>query len=260
MGAGAPFIVGNWKMHLRREEASLLARSIIPYLQDIGVAAEVAVCPPFIWLDAVKDALEGSQIILGAQDCHPQPEGAYTGDISAPMLRDAGCDYVIVGHSERRTLHGESSAEIREKAEAIFAAGMAPIICVGESQEERDAGQTIAVIREQCAASVPDAQKGIPVIAYEPIWAIGSGKTPSLDEIARVHTEIHGIMVELGFASGALRVLYGGSVKPGNAAEILALPGVEGALIGGASLKADDFAAIVRASVPLDNIRTAGSA
>jgi triosephosphate isomerase len=189
------------------------------------------------------------RIALGGQDCHPKPSGAHTGDISADMLADAGAAFVILGHSERRADHGETDALVRAKAEAAVAAGLVAIICVGETEAQRDAGETLAVIAGQLAGSVPAAASPqTTVIAYEPVWAIGTGRTPTLPEIAEVHADIRvRLSTRFGAAASGFRLVYGGSVKPSNAAEIFALPNVDGALVGGASLKAADFGGIIAA-------------
>jgi triosephosphate isomerase len=189
------------------------------------------------------------RIALGGQDCHPKPSGAHTGDISADMLADAGAAFVILGHSERRADHGETDALVRAKAEAAVAAGLVAIICVGETEAQRDAGETLAVIAGQLAGSVPAAASPqTTVIAYEPVWAIGTGRTPTLPEIAEVHADIRArLSTRFGAAASGFRLVYGGSVKPSNAAEIFALPNVDGALVGGASLKAADFGGIIAA-------------
>jgi triosephosphate isomerase len=189
------------------------------------------------------------RILVGGQDCHPKNTGAHTGDISAEMLADAGASHVILGHSERRDDHGETDGLVRAKSAAAQAAGIVAIVCIGETEAQRDAGETIAVIGAQLAGSVPDeATPGNTVIAYEPVWAIGTGRTPTLPEIAQVHADLRTrLSARFGATAAAFRLLYGGSVKPSNAAEIFALPNVDGALVGGASLKAADFAAIVAA-------------
>jgi triosephosphate isomerase len=189
------------------------------------------------------------RIALGGQDCHPNSSGAHTGDISAAMLADAGASFVILGHSERRADHGETDALVRAKADAAAAAGLVAIICVGETEAQRDAGETLAVIAGQLAGSVADTSTPqTTVIAYEPVWAIGTGRTPTLPEIATVHADIRArLTARFGAAASGFRLLYGGSVKPSNAAEIFALPQVDGALVGGASLKAADFGAIIAA-------------
>ncbi|HYZ32144.1 MAG TPA: triose-phosphate isomerase [Crenalkalicoccus sp.] len=242
-----PLIAGNWKMHGTLREAAALAEAVAA--GAMGLAAELLVCPPFPHLTAAGAALRGSAVALGAQDCHAAAQGAHTGDVSAPMLRDVGAAYVILGHSERRAAHGETDAAVRAKAEAALAAGLTPIVCVGESEAERLAGAAEAVVARQLAGSLPEgfaAAQG--VVAYEPVWAIGTGRTPTEAEIAALHGTIRGRLVErFGAAGQRLRVLYGGSVKPGNAAAILALPDVDGALVGGASLVAADFLAIARA-------------
>jgi triosephosphate isomerase len=244
-----PLIAGNWKMNgLGRDLAE--ARAVAASLAEVEVA-RVAICPPATLLSRMSDALSGSSVLLGGQDCHPEPSGAFTGDISAEMLADAGARLVIVGHSERRAGHGETDAMVAAKAAAARRAGLEPMICVGESRAQRDAGQTLEVICRQVAGSVPPgmAQHGFG-LAYEPIWAIGAGTTPTPDEIVAAHAALRGALIECAGAAGRTApILYGGSVKPDNAAQILKLPEVSGALIGGASLKAADFLAIIRAWV-----------
>ena len=205
------------------------------------------VCPPFTLLTTVKKALRGSKVALGAQDCHTAEKGAHTGDISPVMLKDCGCSYVIVGHSERRADHHESNELICQKAEAAYKAGLKAVICIGETEAERDAGKTIDVCTKQIMGSVPDSATAVnTVIAYEPVWAIGTGKTPTAADVEEVHAAIRKVVAKkLGKATAnKMRLLYGGSVKPSNAAELLALPDVDGGLIGGASLKASDFMGI----------------
>lgn len=238
-------IAGNWKMY---GTAASLAEldALAPAVE--GVAADVAICPPATLLAQAAWKLKGKAIALGGQDCHTGVEGAHTGDISAAMLKDAGASLVILGHSERRRDHGETDALVRSKAAAAIAAGLTPIICIGETIEERQAGRAGAVVASQLAGSVPDEAPDGLVIAYEPVWAIGTGLTPTLEEIGDIHALIHdGLKQRFGGRSGGMRVLYGGSVKPGNAGEILQTAGVNGALVGGASLKAADFSAIIRA-------------
>ncbi len=238
-------IAGNWKMHLLREEAAALARDLRAGAS--GLAAELAVFPPFTTLFSVAEALAGSAIGVGGQDCHQEPKGAHTGDISAPMLRDAGASWVILGHSERRQGHGETDELIREKTLAALAAGLTPIVCVGETEDQRQTGQETEVVGWQLAGSLPKGFQG--VIAYEPVWAIGSGRTPSEQEVAALHAFIREELVrQFGQDGHAIRILYGGSVKPANAAALLALPEVNGALVGGASLTDGDFLAIARAA------------
>lgn len=236
---------GNWKMNglsaQLAEVSALIAAHPAP-------ACEVLLCPPATLL-APMSALAAGRIALGGQDCHAKPSGAHTGDISAAMLADAGASHVILGHSERRADHGESDALVRTKAEAALAAGLVAIVCVGETEAQRDAGETLEVIGTQLAGSVPDgATPAGVVIAYEPVWAIGTGRTPTLPEIAEVHADLRArLTARFGAGASGFRLLYGGSVKPSNAAEIFALPNVDGALVGGASLKAADFGAIVAA-------------
>jgi triosephosphate isomerase len=235
---------GNWKMHGTRADLGQIA-ALAEAVQ--GAACEVLICPPATLLAA---ACGHQPVRIGGQDCHAAASGAHTGDISARMLADAGAAYVIVGHSERRADHGEDDALVRAKAEAAQAAGLAAIICLGETGEERDIGETLAVVGRQLAGSVPDgATAERIVIAYEPVWAIGTGRTPTLDEIAEVHDFLRAELARRFGAgvAGGIRLLYGGSVKPANAAQIFAVANVDGALVGGASLKAADFAAIVAA-------------
>lgn len=210
---------------------------------------EVLICPPATLIAQMNWAKGAHPLALGGQDCHVKAAGAHTGDISAPMLVDAGASHVIVGHSERRADHGETNSEVRAKALAAQAAGLVAVICLGETEAERDAGATLAVIGAQLGASVPESATGADtVIAYEPVWAIGTGRTPTPAQIAEVHGFLRAELVaRFGPEGAAFRLLYGGSVKPSNAAEIFALPDVDGALVGGASLKAADFGAIIAA-------------
>lgn len=240
-----PLIAGNWKMHGSVAEAASLAGAV----RDgaAGLPADLLVCPTFLHVAGVAALLAGAPVAVGAQDCHAAPKGAHTGDVAAPMLRDAGATHVILGHSERRADHAETDAAVRAKAEAAAAAGLVPIVCVGETDAERLAGQAEAVVERQLAASLPDTFAGI--IAYEPVWAIGTGRTPTEADIAAIHGTIRARLVaRFGAAGGAMRILYGGSMKPGNAQAILALPNVDGGLVGGASLVAADFLAIARAA------------
>ncbi len=243
-----PLIAGNWKMHGLRADGLALARAVAEGAG--GSTAELLVCPPATLVALVAEALAGTPVAVGGQDCHPAEKGAHTGDISAAMLADAGARYVILGHSERRADHGETDALVRAKATAALAAGLTPIICVGESEAQRLAGEAEAVVTRQLAGSLPEgfASRG-GVVAYEPVWAIGTGRTPTEADIAAMHGAIRAQLVREGGAAGAgLRILYGGSVKPGNAAAILAQPNVDGALVGGASLVASDFLAIAAAA------------
>ncbi len=241
-------VAGNWKMNGMRADGLALARALV-----VRVAAgdppecELAVCPPATLLIAVGETLRGSGIALGAQDCHAAPKGAHTGDIGAPMLRDAGCTYVIVGHSERRADHHETDAMVRAKAAAAQAAGLAPILCIGETAAERERGETLAVVERQLAASLPDGVKpGRLVVAYEPVWAIGTGRTPTVAEVASVHARIRAGLEERIKGGAGVRILYGGSVKPATARELLSVENVDGALVGGASLNAADFWSIAQ--------------
>ncbi|HET9020168.1 MAG TPA: triose-phosphate isomerase [Acetobacteraceae bacterium] len=230
-------IAGNWKMNGRLADAGRIAAPVGEAAASLS--CDLLVCPPATLLAAVAQCLAGSAATVGAQDCHAAPDGAHTGDLSAAMLRDAGATWVILGHSERRADHGETDAIVRAKAVAAQAAGLAPIVCVGETEAERQAGTHLAVVRRQLAGSLPDGFAG--VVAYEPVWAIGSGRTPTLEQVAEMHGAIRDAV------GAGVRILYGGSVKPANAAELLAVPEVGGALVGGASLKAGDFLAIARA-------------
>ena len=242
-----PLVAGNWKMNgslTMLKEPRLLAAM----LKDVKLKADVMVCPPAIILRRVKSVLKGTKIKVGGQDCHWSPSGAHTGDISAEMMKEAGCSAVIVGHSERRTNHGESDETVRKKAEACQRAGLAAIICVGETLDERKSGKTLEVVKRQLAGSLPQGSTAAnTVIAYEPVWAIGTGLTPTTAEVAEVHamirTELSGLM---GGEGAGTRILYGGSVKPSNAAELMSQPHVNGALVGGASLKAADFLGIIK--------------
>ncbi len=244
-------IAGNWKMNGLKASGTALARELATRVRQRAPGCDLLVCPPAQLLFPVAEALAGSPIAFGGQDCHAKESGAHTGDISAAMLADAGCSHAIVGHSERRQEHGEGDALVKAKAEAALAAGLTPIVCVGETEAERTAGRALAVIETQVKGSLPGGGMGLPVIAYEPVWAIGTGKTATADDVAEAHGHIRGLLTEmLGAKSGsAIAILYGGSVKPANAAELLHVADVDGALVGGASLKADDFWAIA-ASCP----------
>lgn len=240
-----PLIAGNWKMH--GTGASLAELSTIA-AGDLA-SSDALICVPATLLSRAKDVLEGGAVLLGGQDCHAAASGAHTGDVSAEMLADAGAGHVIVGHSERRTDHGETDADVAAKAQAAWRAGLTAVICIGETKDERQRGETLAVLSRQIAGSVPRmATAANTVIAYEPVWAIGTGLTPTAADVAEAHAHIRAELTGLlGGAAGAMRILYGGSVKPSNAAELLAIPHVDGALVGGASLKAVDFLGIVAA-------------
>ena len=225
-----------------RAQALDLARDVASRAAARAPGCEVLVCPPATLLGEVGAAIDGSPVHLGAQDCHAEAAGAHTGDVSAEMLADAGCAYVIVGHSERRADHGESDAQVRAKAAAVHRAGLVAIVCVGESAAERDAGQAFAVVEGQARASLPEgASPADTVLAYEPVWAIGSGLTPSVGDVEAVHGHLRTAI------GGDFRILYGGSVKAENAHELMAVAGVDGALVGGASLDPSSFWAIVAA-------------
>ena len=244
-----PLIAGNWKMNGVR--ASLDELTALAGIMTTGDAprALVVICPPATILAAVARQGATSGILAGGQDCHPAASGAYTGDIAAGMLADAGAQYVIVGHSERRAAHGETDDLVRSKAEAAIGAGLKPIICVGETEAERDSGNAESVVATQLAGSIPEAagQHDV-IVAYEPGWAIGTGRTPSNDDIAQMHNSIRRQLVDrFGDKGLGIHILYGGSLKPQNAREILALDNVNGGLVGGASLLAKDFATIISA-------------
>ena len=241
-------IAGNWKMHGLAADAVALARTIAAGVQD-GTAsdttAELVVCPPALHVAAVAQALAGTRIAVGGQDCHEAKQGPHTGDIAAPMLRDSGASWVILGHSERRQNHGETDELVREKTLAAVEAGLTPIVCVGETADQRSGGQETEVVGWQLAGSLPKPFSG--VVAYEPIWAIGSGKSATNEDVAIMHAFIRQeLLRQFGDSGQAIRILYGGSVKPDNAASLLATQDVGGALVGGASLDAQAFLAIAR--------------
>lgn len=245
----SPLIAGNWKMN-GTGPALDEARTLAQALKSQAAVCRVALCPPATLVERLAREVAGSPVEIGGQDCHAKASGAFTGDVSAAMLADAGATLVILGHSERRAAHGESDADVAAKVEAALAAGLEPIICVGETLAEREAGRAVAVVRGQVAGSLPDALKGKAfAVAYEPVWAIGTGLTPTLEQIEEVHRAVRAAMVErLGEDAARAPILYGGSVKPSNAAEILNVAEVGGALVGGASLKAEDFLGIIRAA------------
>jgi len=245
-----PLVAGNWKMNgLRRSAAEL--EQVIRGLGDGPHRVDVMLCPPATLVAAFAEMARGSGVSIGAQDCHAEPSGAFTGDISAEMLADAGASAVIVGHSERRAYHAETSEAVRSKALAARRAGLTAIVCIGETREQRDAGRTLDIVAGQLAGSLPDrpGDTGL-VVAYEPVWAIGTGLTPTPADVAEVHGAVRaGLIERFGPAGEGIRLLYGGSVKPGNARELLSVPDVDGALVGGASLKADEFLGIIAAYV-----------
>jgi len=237
---------GNWKMNGLKESISeikaLAAACPSP-------ACDVLICPPATSIAAFADAAKGTPIAIGAQDCHANISGAHTGDLSAEILVDAGASHIIVGHSERRADHGESNEIVKAKAEAAWRAGAIAIICVGETEAQRDAGEALTVVGDQLAGSIPDgATAANTVVAYEPVWAIGTGRVPGIDDIAEVHDDMRArLTARFGGGASEMRLLYGGSVKASNADEIFAVTNVDGGLVGGASLKAADFAGIVNA-------------
>ncbi|MEZ5764795.1 MAG: triose-phosphate isomerase [Xanthobacteraceae bacterium] len=243
-----PLIAGNWKMNgLKASGAELQA--IIAASAPVARKADLLICPPATLVQAFATRARGSAVAIGGQDCHAAESGAHTGDVSAEMLKDAGAWFVIVGHSERRADHGEQDSDVKAKVLAAWRAGLTAIACVGETQAERDAGKTLDVVGRQLAGSLPDgATAKTLVIAYEPVWAIGTGLTPTVSDVEQVHGFIRETLKKrFGEEGAVMRILYGGSVKPSNAAELLAVPNVNGALIGGASLKAADFLAIASA-------------
>jgi triosephosphate isomerase (TIM) len=243
-----PLIAGNWKMNgLKASMAEFEA--MLAGAKALAGKADLLVCPPATLVAAFADRAKGRAIEVGAQDCHPKVSGAHTGDISAEMLADAGAKAIIVGHSERRADHGESDALVRQKAEAAWRAGLTAIVCIGETQRQRDGGQTLHVCGGQLNGSLPDgATSANLVVAYEPVWAIGTGLTPTTADVEQVHRFIRDTLTDRFKGEGAkVRILYGGSVKPSNAAELMAVANVNGALVGGASLKAADFLAIAEA-------------
>jgi triosephosphate isomerase len=249
--ARRPLIAANWKMNGLKADGIALGGAVATRAKAAGaaLAADILVCPPATSIDAVAASLAGSPVWLGGQDCSPAASGAFTGDIAAPMLADLGCRAVIVGHSERRGGHHETNETVHAKAEAALAAGLVAIVCVGETAAERDEGRAEDVVGSQVLGSVPDAASARSlVVAYEPVWAIGSGRTPTLDEIAAMHRHIRALLARKLAGGSDVRILYGGSVKPSNAAEVLAIADVDGALVGGASLKAEEFWAIVEAA------------
>ena len=238
---------GNWKMNGTAadlaEVAALTAAHPAP-------GCDMLLCPPATLIDRMARAAHGTALRIGGQDCHARATGAHTGDVSAPMLAEAGASYVILGHSERRADHAETDAQVRAKAEAAWTSGLVAVVCVGETEAERDAGQALAVVGRQVEGSVPDgATAENIVIAYEPVWAIGTGRTPTVEDVAAMHRSIRAKLVEIyGEAGAGVRILYGGSVKPDNAAQLLAADDVGGALVGGASLTAESFLGIVVAA------------
>jgi triosephosphate isomerase len=243
MARNRQLIAGNWKMNGRREGAAALAGELVARVKAAGdLRCDLLVCPPAPLLVPVAAVLAGSPIALGGQDCHADKDGAHTGDVSAAMLADVGCGYVIVGHSERRTDHRETDAMVKDKAAAAHGAGLIAVVCVGETLAQRDRGETLGVVERQVLGSLPDGSSpDTTVVAYEPVWAIGTGRTPTPEDVAAVHGHLRRVLAAKVKDAARLRLLYGGSVKPDNAKTLLAVPDVDGALVGGASLKAADF-------------------
>jgi triosephosphate isomerase len=244
-----PLVAGNWKMNGLRASSAELEKTIAGYDAVLKARTDLLICPPATLIAAFAERASGSGVAIGAQDCHAKASGAHTGDLSAEMLKDAGASAIIVGHSERRTDHGESDSIVRAKAEAVQRAGLVAVVCVGETRAEREGRQTLAVVSRQLGGSVPDAATPeTVVIAYEPVWAIGTGLTPTAQDVAEVHGTIRGeLRKRFGGAADSFRILYGGSVKPDNAVELLKTADVDGALVGGASLKASDLLGIAAA-------------
>lgn len=243
-----PFVAGNWKMNLDSGSSADLATSLKDNLSNVAI--DVAICPPFVYLPQVQKVVKGTAVGLGAQDVYFEEKGAFTGEISVNMLKDVGCTYAIVGHSERRHVLGETDELINRKLVAAQAGGLTPILCVGELLEERDAGQTEKVVEHQVRkglANLDTAQAASAVIAYEPVWAIGTGRNATAEQAQEVHAFIRNVLKDMFDATLAdnMRIQYGGSVKPDNAEELMGQSDVDGALVGGASLKADDFLAII---------------
>lgn len=245
-----PLVAGNWKMNGLRTSARVLEEIQAGYTPGLKAKVELAVCPPATLIGHCAQASVGSRVAIGGQDCHAKESGAFTGDLSAEMLADAGATYVIVGHSERRQYHKEKDQDVCAKAVAAHRAGLTAIVCVGETREEREAGKALAVVKKQLRGSIPvDSNSQNLVVAYEPVWAIGTGLTPTAADVAEVHAAIRDELRRLVGKADApkVRILYGGSVKPSNAAELMAVENVNGALVGGASLVAADFLGIAGA-------------
>jgi triosephosphate isomerase len=249
MSARRPLVAGNWKMNGHRAALAELAAMGAGFDGALKGRVDLLICPPATLVHAAAQAAIGIGIAIGAQDCHAKASGAHTGDVAAAMLADAGASHVIVGHSERRADHDEGNDAVKAKAQAVHAAGLVAIICIGETRAEREAGKTLSVTRRQLRGSLPEgATARDTVIAYEPVWAIGTGLVPTLEDVAEVHADIRKTLKSLvGRESDGMRVLYGGSVKPDNAKALLSVANVDGALVGGASLKAADFLAIAAA-------------
>lgn len=244
-----PMVAGNWKMNGIKTGLSEIDALKALMEKNGDSACDILICPPYTLINEMTKAVEGSRILVGAQDCHAEVSGAHTGDVSTAMLKDAGATYIIVGHSERRTDHAEGDSDVLAKANAVIAEGLVAIVCVGETKAERDAGKTLDVVLGQLAGSVPlDAMPFTALIAYEPVWAIGTGVTPTAEDVREVHAAIRqSLVARFSDVGNGFRILYGGSVKASNAAELMAVDNVNGALVGGASLKAEDFEGIINA-------------
>lgn len=253
-GARRPLVAGNWKMHGLRNATPILSDILTGYDAELRSKVDLLVCPPATLLHVFAVASVGSRVAIGGQDCHARTQGAHTGEISAEMLADLGATAVILGHSERRADFGETDALVRAKAEAALDSGLTPIICVGESRQDREAGRAVEIVTAHLRGSLPEARPGANlVIAYEPIWAIGTGLTPTPEDVREIHGAIRRELAVIAGSevAAATRLLYGGSVKPDNAAELLAVADVDGALVGGASLVASDFLSIANAYLAL---------
>lgn len=249
MAGNKPLVAGNWKMNGSAASRELIAEIAAGYGSDLQAKVGLLVCPPAVFIPMAVEAAKSNGIAVGGQDCHAKASGAHTGDVAAAMLAEAGATYVIVGHSERRADHGETDGTVKAKAESVLAAGLVAIVCVGETRGEREAGRALAVVEAQVRGSLPaGATAANTVVAYEPVWAIGTGLVPTAADVEAIHADIRRVLGELVAAeAGGVRILYGGSVKPGNAKELMAVPNVDGALVGGASLVAKDFLGIASA-------------
>lgn len=244
-------VAGNWKLNTLADDSFALASDVAAGQNNFN-NTEVLLCPPFIWIQAVKKAIESSPVKLGGQNLYWEDKGAYTAEISGSMLKSAGCEYVIIGHSERRQYFGETDETVNKRLKKAIEHGLCPIVCLGENLDERENGKTADVIKKQFNkgfAGFSDFDKI--VISYEPIWAIGTGKTATPEQAQEIHKLLRELLNSVTKSAGNIRILYGGSVKPGNAAELIALPDIDGFLVGGASLKADDFNGIIKATAKL---------
>ncbi len=246
-------ILGNWKMHKTVSEAEATVQDLLDRMKDYRGPYEWGIAPPFTAISALRTLREGTSMLLGAQNCHPEPQGAFTGEISVTMLQDLGVDFVIVGHSERRHIFGEDDAFIARKVRAVLDHGMTPVLCIGERLEEREQGHTEAVVKHQLLGSLAHVSpEEIPrvVLAYEPVWAIGTGKTATPETAQEVHAFIRTVLRDLGADAEEVTILYGGSVKPENVTNLTRMPDIDGALVGGASLQSQSFAHIINAAFP----------